>query len=162
MINAIVAVDKSQGIGFNGLMPWPRLHGDLQWFKDTTVNNVVVMGSVTWKSIGKYLPNRVNVVISSTLYPTANLTFSDPVEAIQILKERYSTTEIFIIGGQAIYDSTKELVDRFYVTEIDATYTCDKFFNLDFVKENCPNVKEMLHFNATEATPAFTIKEYTK
>ena len=162
MINAIVAVDKQQGIGFNGLMPWPRLQGDMQWFKDTTLNNVVVMGSVTWKSIGTYLPNRINIVIRSTLHPAANITFSDPVDAIQTLKERYSNNEIFIIGGQSIYDRTKELVDRFYVTEIDATYKCDKFFNLDFVKETCSNVREMLHFDATEATPAFTIKEYTK
>jgi dihydrofolate reductase len=162
MINAIVAVDKKQGIGFNGSMPWPRLQGDMQWFKDTTINNVVVMGSVTWKSIGKYLANRINVVISSTLYPSANLTFSDPVEAIQTLKERYSKNEIFIIGGQSIYNSTKELVDKFYVTEINATYECDKFFNLEFVKDTCPNVRELLYFDATETTPAFTIKEYTK
>ena len=162
MIHCLVAVEKSQGIGFEGQMPWPRLKGDMQWFKDMTTNNIVVMGSTTWKSLGKSLPNRINVVISSKLHVYANLTYADPATAITELQERYQGKDIYIIGGQALYDSVKELVDIFYVTEIDADYTCDKFFNLDYVKETCKNVSDVLQFEVTESTPAYTIREYKK
>jgi dihydrofolate reductase len=162
MIVCIVAVEKSQGIGFNSSMPWPHLAGDMKWFKSRTINNVVVMGSTTWKSLSKALPNRINVVISSTLHVDANLTFTDPLEAIKELKERYSDKDIYIIGGQAVYDSVKELVDVYYVTEINADYTCDKFFDLNFVKQNYTIVDEMLSFKASEKTPAYSIKEYKK
>ncbi len=162
MIYCICAVEQGQGIGFKGQMPWPHLAGDMKWFQSLTTGNVVVMGSTTFKSLGKPLTNRINVVISSHLYPGANLTYSDPVEAITDLKLRFSTKKIFIIGGQALYDSVKHLVDVFYVTEIDASYECDKFFDLQYVKENTSESHELRHFGATEEAPAYTIKEYIR
>jgi dihydrofolate reductase len=161
MIYCLVAIEKSQGIGFEGQMPWPRLSGDMKWFKDRTTDNIVIMGSTTWRSLGKPLPNRINVVISSKLQVNATLTFSDPTQAIKEAAERYRGKDIYIIGGQQLYDSVKELVDVFYVTEIDASYTCDKFFDLEYVKEHCEE-DEMRRFPATETTPAYIIKEYTR
>jgi dihydrofolate reductase len=64
MINCIVAVERNQGIGFEGQMPWPHLKGDMAWFRKMTTNQVVIMGSTTYDSLGKSLPNRINVVIS--------------------------------------------------------------------------------------------------
>lgn len=161
MICCLVAIERRQGIGFEGQMPWPRLSGDMKWFKDKTTGNVVIMGSTTWNSLGKPLPNRINVVISSKLQVNAHLTFSNPIDAIKEVSERYRGKDIYIIGGQQLYDSVKELVDVFYVTEIDANYTCDKFFNLDYVIEHCTE-DEMRRFPATETTPAYIIKEYTR
>lgn len=43
MINCLVAVDRNQGIGFQGQMPWPRLKGDLDWFRKMTIGNIVIM-----------------------------------------------------------------------------------------------------------------------
>ena len=161
MIYCIVAVEQGQGIGFDGQMPWPRLSGDMKWFKDVTTNNVVVMGSTTWKSIGcSQLPNRINVVISATLQPGSNMTYIDPVIAIKELKERFAGKDIFIIGGQGLYDTTKHLVDVFYVTEIHKSYECDKFFDLDYVKENAVEINVLREFEATDTTPAYTMKEY--
>ena len=162
MINCVVAVEQGQGIGFNGHMPWPRLKGDMQWFKDITTDNIIIMGSTTWKSLGKPLPNRINVVISSQLQTGANFTYENPIDAISDLKERFSRKEIYIIGGQALYDSVKELIDIFYVTELEQAYPCDKFFNLDYVKTSCTSVREVLNFEATDTTPAYIIKEYKK
>lgn len=162
MINCVVAVEQGQGIGFEGLMPWPRLKGDMQWFKDITTDHIVIMGSTTWKSLGKPLPNRINVVISSQLQTGSNFTYENPVDAINDLRERFARKDIYIIGGQALYDSVKELVDIFFVTEIEQSYTCDKFFNLEYVKNTCTNIREMLNFEATATTPAYIIKEYKK
>lgn len=162
MIVCIVAVERNQGIGFNGSMPWPRLGDDMRWFADTTRHNVVVMGSTTWKSIGKSLSDRINVVISSTLHADAQHTYDDPEEAITDLAKRYSNKNIYIIGGQKVYDATKHLVEKFQVTEIDANYECDRFFDLDYVKQKYKQVEEMFTIEATDTEPKYTIKEYTR
>lgn len=160
MIIGIVAVDSNQGIGFEGDLPWPRLDADLQWFKDSTKDNVVIMGSNTWKSLKKPLPNRVNIVISSTLKVDANITYDNPVEAVKESVSRYPNKDVYVIGGQSVYDSTKHLCEKFYVTEIDAVYECDRFFDLEYVKNKFQTVEELFTIDATDTTPKFTVKEY--
>lgn len=162
MINAIVAVEKNQGIGFNGQMPWPRLKGDMSWFRTMTTNQVVIMGSATWKSLEcKPLPNRINVVMSRTHNYSGNgaadHTFNDPDTALVFCENEYPDKEIFIIGGDSVYQHFMHIVDRFYVTEIDAEYICDRFFDLDHVKETYTKVKE--HVTFTDPVK-YTIKEY--
>ena len=162
MINCIVAVERNQGIGFEGQMPWPHLKGDMAWFRMMTTNQVVIMGSTTWKSLGcKPLPNRINVVMSRTHdysgINAADHTFSDPDTALVFCENEYPDKEIFIIGGDAVYQHFMHIVDRFYVTEIDADYKCDRFFDLNHVKETYTNVKERATF--TEPVK-YTIKEY--
>jgi dihydrofolate reductase len=156
MINCIVAVERNQGIGFNGQMPWPHLSGDMRWFRAITTNQVVIMGSMTYKSLGKSLPNRINVVISRK-QSFGDHTFNDLDSALNFCDLEYPDKEIFIIGGSSIYEQYLDIVDRFYVTEIDATYTCDRFFNLDYVKENFTKVTEYATFNEPIK---YTIKEY--
>lgn len=160
MINCVVAVERSQGIGFQGQMPWPHLKGDMNWFKQLTTNNVIIMGSTTWKSLPKPLPNRVNVVVSrNSVYQEADHCFADINLAIETCKTQYSNKEIFIIGGQSIYDQCMNVIEKFFVTEIDVDYHCDKFFNLNFVKENFPIVIE--HIKYHDIIP-YQIKEYRK
>ena len=66
-VNLIVAVDKNTyGIGKNGRIPWNN-KDDMKWFKKVTTgdgNNSVIMGRTTYESIGKPLPNRINIVIT--------------------------------------------------------------------------------------------------
>ena len=63
-ISIIVARSKNNVIGNNNLLPW-RLPSDLKNFRRLTQNSVVIMGRKTYESIGKPLPNRLNVVVSS-------------------------------------------------------------------------------------------------
>lgn len=158
MINCLVAVERSQGIGFNGQMPWPRLVGDMRWFKEKTTDQIVIMGRKTWESIGsKNLPNRINIVISRNFIEGADRCFSDTDHALEFCTTIYPCKEIFIIGGSAIYEHYLDIVDRFYVTEIDADYKCDTFFDLTYVKETFTKVKEHATFNEQVK---YTIKEY--
>jgi dihydrofolate reductase len=161
MINCIVAVEQNQGIGFQGSMPWPRLKGDLKWFKELTTNHVVIMGSVTWRSLPYPLPDRINIVLSKNNYNGATACFRDSGSALDYCLIQYPKKEIFIIGGQAIYDQyiSIDIIDRCYVTEISASYKCDKFFNLNYVKENFPVVIE--HVKYPDIIP-YTFKEYRK
>lgn len=159
MINCIVAVERNQGIGFEGQMPWPRLAGDMRWFREKTTDQIVIMGRKTWESIGsKNLPNRINIVISRNFIEEADRCFSDTDRALHFCKLFYPYKEIFIIGGSSIYTHYLDIVDKFYVTEIDADYKCDTFFDLDYVQENFTTVKE--HATFTEPVK-YTIKEYT-
>lgn len=156
MINAIVAVERSQGIGFNGQMPWPHLKGDMSWFRKLTTGQIVIMGSTTYDSIGKPLPNRVNVVISRSK-ALGDHAFNNCGSALDYCSLEYPDKEIFIIGGDSIYTQYLDIVDRFYVTEIDADYQCDRFFNLDYVQKNFTKVVE----HATFTNPVkYTLKEY--
>lgn len=160
MIHAIVAVERSQGIGLNGQMPWPFLKEDMTWFKQLTLNNVVLMGANTWRSLPKKLVDRVNVVIGKSDSQGSSHSWFDPATAIKYCKDLYPDKDIYIIGGQQLYDSTLELVDKYFVTEIDADYPCDKFFNLTYVKNNYPNITTHKIVNATDTTPRFIIREY--
>jgi dihydrofolate reductase len=157
MLNCIVAVDQNQGIGFQNTMPWPFLKEDLKFFKNITTNNVVVMGSNTYKSIGKALPNRINIVITKNIYSDADHLIHDPNLVLNFCNTNYPDKEIFIIGGSAVYETFKFLIDRFYITEIGNTFTCDRFFDLDYVRNNFPKIKT--HFEYHQPIP-FTIKEY--
>ena len=82
MIKAIMALDDEGGVSKEGSMPWPINLSDLKWFKKHTLNNVVIMGKLTW--IDPFIPtplkNRVNVLITSqdkTKYPGADEYISD-------------------------------------------------------------------------------------
>jgi dihydrofolate reductase len=159
MINCVVAIENGQGIGFDGNMPWPRLKDDMVWFKTLTTGHVVIMGSTTWNSLPKPLPNRVNMVISRNNCEGSDHRYLTPDDALDACKLFYPDKEIFIIGGQALYDSTMHMVDRFYITEIDQEYTCDKYFNVKYVKQAFPKVTD--HGKYTDPIP-FVIREYNK
>ena len=63
MISIIAAVSKNGVIGVDNKLPW-NLPEDLKRFKELTTNNVVIMGRKTYESIGKPLPNRINIVVT--------------------------------------------------------------------------------------------------
>lgn len=67
MISMILAADTNGGIGKNNTMPWEHISEDMKHFQRTTNNNVVVMGTNTWDSLGNIAPlkNRINYVIST-------------------------------------------------------------------------------------------------
>ena len=159
MISSIVAIEKNQGIGYKNSMPWPTLSEDLKWFKSITLNNVVIMGSNTWRSLKKPLPNRINIVISKNVIDNADHVFQNIDAAILFSLVEYKDKEIFVIGGQQLYDSTMNIIDKFYITEINETYQCDKFFNFEYVKNHFNNIKII----ASYTQPVnYTIKAYTK
>lgn len=163
MIIGIVAVDGNYGIGIDGNLPWPRLKEDMVWFKSQTENHIVLMGANTWKSIGsKPLPNRINGVVSRTYRADANYNFFTPQYGIEFFSKIYKSKNTFVIGGQQIYDSTMDLIDKWFVTEIKHTYTADKTFDLPYVVKNFPNRSVIKSFDVTDPLPAFDIVEYTK
>lgn len=127
----IVATDLNGCIGNNGELPW-HLPADLKRFKELTSGGVVVMGRKTFESLNcKPLPNRVNIVITNDLnfkvaHASSKVIFYSSISAA-ILKAKYEASvldlkEVWIIGGQSIYEQTMPYVDR-----IELTWISDKF-----------------------------------
>jgi dihydrofolate reductase len=127
-ISFIVAVSENNVIGVNNKLPW-HLKDDLQMFKKITMGHHILMGRKTFESIGKALPGRMSLVVSSE--PKANqdsvLWFNSIFRAIK-QAERNGESELFIIGGEKVFKSALSLVDRIYMTEVKTSLKGDAFF----------------------------------
>lgn len=114
-VRAIVAMSLNGVIGVDNDLPW-RLKDDMKLFKRLTTGRVVVMGRKTFESIGKPLPDRVNVVLSRTMPNT------DGVRVIRSLEELRPILggEVDVIGGSEIYKLMLEhsLIDQLVVTHV--------------------------------------------
>ena len=120
-IIGIVAVAENLAIGKGGKLPW-HYPADLKHFKKTTTGNAIVMGSNTWRSIGKPLSNRLNIVLSrrAQLDSNDNLLFLRNVsEAADLSK--FLSGDLYVIGGAHIYEAFAPLIDSWIVTEIPET-----------------------------------------
>ncbi len=108
---------------------------DLQFFKKTTTGNAVVMGSNTWRSIGKPLPGRLNIVLSRTGNvdtPGEVMRLSDVQEVVELAK--YLNRDVFIIGGAKTYSEFADVIDKWIVTEVPVEVEdADTFMPRDFL-----------------------------
>ncbi|SDO42220.1 type 3 dihydrofolate reductase [Alkalicoccus daliensis] len=126
MISMIAAMDQNRVIGKDGGMPW-HLPGDLRFFKQTTMGKTVVMGRKTYESIGKPLPGRKNVVLTSNkeFYEEGIYAVHEPEEIRAMASEE---EELVIMGGAALYEIFMEDASRLYITHIDASFEGDTYF----------------------------------
>ena len=124
MICLISAVSKDLGIGLENELLW-HLPNELKFFKETTINHPVVMGYNTYLSIGKILPQRDNIVLTSREVKDGY--FKTTVDEI---KEKYINNDekVFIIGGARTYEAFIDVADKIYLTEIDAVKKADTYF----------------------------------
>lgn len=127
-ISFILAKSENNVIGVNNKLPW-HLRDDLQNFKRLTMGHHILMGRKTFESIGKPLPGRMSLVISSE--PKNNeenvLWFNSLFRAIKHA-ERNGESELFIIGGEQIFKSALSLTDRIYLTEVKSQVKGDVYF----------------------------------
>ena len=133
ILSHIVAVSKNNVIGMKNKLPW-HIPEDLKYFYNTTKNKVLIMGRKTFQSLGKALPNRLNVILTKNraFKEKGAVVFSSFEEVFKYCKqaellEKYGR-EIFITGGGEIYRQTLPLVDRLYVTRIHKEYKGDAFY----------------------------------
>lgn len=121
----IVAYGKHREIGARGDLPWGRdLPADLRYFRELTLGKTVIMGHATYLSIGRPLPSRQNIVVTSRPLETTALT-------VPTLDAAYQNADScpIIIGGAMMYASALETIDRLHATEIHATFPgSDTFF----------------------------------
>ncbi|MCA1625731.1 MAG: dihydrofolate reductase [Acidobacteria bacterium] len=121
MITGIVAIANNFAIGKDGKLPW-HYSADLKFFKQTTINHVIVMGFNTWKSIGKPLPKRLNIVLSreANIENQPNvLLLRSKAEVLALSK--YLNCNLFIIGGAKTYENFSDEIEKWIVTEVPLT-----------------------------------------
>lgn len=128
MISLIVAAASNNAIGKDGQLLW-HLPKDLKFFKNTTWGMPVLMGRKTFEAVGKPLPGRTNIVITSNENFCADqvITVASLESALQKANET-NCKEIFIIGGGEIYRQSMPIADRIYMTRVHATLEADTFF----------------------------------
>ncbi len=134
MIVGIVAIAQNLAIGKDGKLPW-HYSADLKFFKQTTSNQAVVMGFNTWKSIGKPLPKRLNIVLShsNNIEAQPNILLLRSTEEVSALS-KYLNCDLFIIGGAQTYQNFADLIDKWIVTEIpEIIEDADTFMPRDFL-----------------------------
>jgi len=160
----IVAIDKNNGIGKDGQLPW-SCSEDLKHFKRVTLDSFVIMGRKTWESIPnkvKPLPRRINIVLSKTIdYHCACgvKVLSSLESALGYCKrsneENGQDKNIFIMGGGQLYKEALDHPDcrKIYQSRINGDYNCDTFFKFG---------SEWKNVYSKKVNDKLTIEEYYK
>lgn len=125
-ISLIVAMASNRVIGLDGRMPW-HLSADLKHFKKITLGSPVLMGRKTFEAIGRPLPGRDNLIISRNpaYQPVGGRVFTDKDTALEHAK---SSAELFVIGGQTLYELFLPMADSLYLTLIHKNFQGDTYF----------------------------------
>ncbi|PIN80265.1 diacylglycerol kinase [Candidatus Woesearchaeota archaeon CG10_big_fil_rev_8_21_14_0_10_30_7] len=127
---------KGYPIGKNGKIPW-KIPEDIKRFKELTINHPVIMGRKTYESIGKVLPNRLNVVITSQVnYPEQEIllarSLDDAIGEVMVeseYDEQINYDIVYIIGGESLYKEGIEMADKLEITHVNQTVeNADAFF----------------------------------
>ncbi len=155
IISIIVAVGNNLVIGHKNRLPWD-LPADMKHFRALTINKPVIMGSLTFESIGKALPKRDNIVLTrDPKYKALGCKIAYSLEeAILLAKESplgKKSNEVMICGGRSIYKQYLPMADRLYLTIIEGDFEGDSFFP-DFNKNEWVE-KEKVSMEPDEKNP---------
>ncbi|AYF34562.1 dihydrofolate reductase [Vreelandella alkaliphila] len=131
-IAMIVAMAKNRVIGVEGKLPW-YLPEDLKFFKRMTQAKPLVMGRKTYASIGKPLPNRLNIVVTrDPNFAAEGVRICHELPAALALADQQATIEaaeeIMVMGGGEIYRQALPHAQRLYITEVDIDVDGDAVF----------------------------------
>jgi dihydrofolate reductase len=139
-VEGLVAIDNNFGLAKENTIPW-KSKKDMSFFKEKTINNIVVMGSKTLLSLPNSIPlkDRLNIVITRNkdkylkIYEKYNnLLFVDENEIVKFLfNNNYKNKKIFIIGGLQVYKLLLPYCSRIWLTKIKQNYDCDLIFDYD-------------------------------
>lgn len=123
----VAAFGRNRAIGVDGRLPW-RIPEDMAHFKEITMGTAVVMGRVTFESIGRPLPGRTNIVL--THRPDWShegvITAGSLEDAIDIAES--NGLDLSVAGGAGVYALALGVADRMELTEVDASPVADAFF----------------------------------
>ena len=133
-MNIIAAVDKNWGIGNRGelLVSIPK---DQKMFRQETTGKVVVLGRKTLDTFPQKqpLPYRTNIILThDKSFQVKGAIVVHSIEELLEKLKKYSSEDVYIIGGESIYQQMLPYCDTAHITQIDHAYQADAFFpNLD-------------------------------
>ena len=155
----IAAVSKDKVIGKQGGIPW-KIKGDLSFFKEKTLNSPIIMGRATYESIGRPLPNRLNIVMTRSAKNTEGVIEVTSVEtAIEAASINNNSSRVYIIGGENIYKEFIPIAHKMIITEVNLHIEDGDAF---FPEWNISEWKEQSRDQKEENGIEFSFVEYTK
>lgn len=127
MIAAIASENRALGKGMELIYKIPD---DLKRFKEKTSGHVIIMGRKTFESIGKALPNRINIVVTrDPNFSAENIVVTHSLdEALHLAELKVGNEEILIIGGGLVYKEAIDKADKLYLTIVEGNPEADTFF----------------------------------
>lgn len=148
-MNIIACINNDWAIGYNNTLLY-NIPSDMEYFKSKTFNKTVIMGKNTYLSLRvKPLPNRNNIVLSSSLHDS-NITICRSTKDIYSSIADVPTDDIFIIGGESIYKTFIDYCSTAYITKVQDSCLADTFFplNLDTsAKWNLIDTSKIFEYN---------------
>jgi dihydrofolate reductase len=158
MICTIFATDQMGTFGNRGTLPWRMHPEDMEWFREHTLNQIVVMGRKTWDDpkMPKPLSDRINCVVSSRSiegYPSVRRLHGDYKKQIQDLQTLFPKKNIFILGGPDLIMDCKDLIDYAYITHRKGSAYSDvridlrAFMAMMRITSSRPSTDKMLNFS---------------
>jgi len=125
--NIVVAYSANRVIGNKNELPWKgELPADMRRFKQLTMGTILVMGRLTFESIGQPLPGRENIVVTSTDKAIEGCLVASSLDEAYAIAD--PDKDISIIGGERVFADALDTADKIYATEIDADFPGDRFF----------------------------------
>lgn len=165
LLSLIVAASDNNVIGKDNTLPW-HLPDDLKYFRTKTKGKTIIMGRKTHESIGKPLPDRRNIVISTTVKSIKGCeVYSSLDDALMKLRDEGVTDEVFVIGGarifqEALMEIMAELsVKKIYLTRVHADIDGDVFLP-DITWKHWTLVSGEEHAKDKEHAYSFTFEVY--
>ena len=165
IISHLVALSNNSVIGVNNDLPW-KLKKDLQHFSAYTQNKAIVMGRKTFESIGRPLPNRQNIVISSTLKSMEGIKVVRGLEegitaAADWNSKKELEEEIVLIGGGYVFEESILLVNKLVLTRVDCEIAGDIFYP-DIDLTDWTMISDESHAKDADNEYNFKIETYLK
>ena len=128
-MKTIVCVDKEWGIGKKNDLLF-HLSQDLKYFKEKTLNKIIVMGGNTLLSFpgSKPLPKRTNIVLTD-VFTRDDCIVCETLDALKEELKKYDTDDIFVVGGAMFYRTMIDYCNEAYVTKVDEIGEAEVFFS---------------------------------
>jgi dihydrofolate reductase len=130
IISLIVAASENNVIGVGNKLPW-NLPDDLAYFQEKTIGRPIIMGRKTFESIGKPLPGRLNIIVTTMtqklFFDDKNVKFVTSLEDAFDMARSSGQQEVFVIGGSQIFTQAFPSADRLYLTRVHTHVEGDVF-----------------------------------
>ena len=161
-MNFIVAVDNNYAIGKNNDLLY-SLPTDMKYFRQTTLNKVIVMGLNTLLSFPNQQPlkNRTNIVLSGSNkdFTCDNATIVYDLDSLFEELKKYNTDEVFVVGGASVYNLMMPYCKYAYITKINAEKPADVYINNIEKMDNWSLIQESEKHNENDLEFTFQIYE---
>lgn len=162
----VVAMAENRAIGIENGLPW-HLPEDLKRFKQITMGHPMIMGRLTFESIGKALPGRKTIVVTrdKSWYAPENVavvySLDDAIACAKSEADKLNVDTAMIVGGANIYEQMLDLCQNLYVTEVHTCVTGDAFFPVINSSDWYETSREKLQSNASDLL-GYSFVEYQK